>query len=186
MNNLSQHILEPGCIEFYAHQGQAFVFVDGEKMPVSDAPVRVHQMIRRDIEHHPGAMAALEEMGITDPIKQHEQYAMCMHGDLNSQPDFIEFKPNLSDQEFTQLICGVRACKHRGVLCQKLHGQYANLTDRESEVLHLIGIGARPQDIADVLGTSVNTVRSQIESLKSKTGADSLVELAIFATVNKF
>lgn len=186
MNNHSLPIMEPGCIEFFAHQGHAFCFVDGDKMLVADAPVRIHQMIRRDIERHPGALPALEQMYITDPIQQHEQYVMCMHGELNSQPDFIKFQPNTSDQEFTQLICGVQHCAHRGVLCQKIHGQYGNLTDRESDILHLIAKGGRPQEISDALGTSVNTVRNQIETIKSKIGADSLSGIAIYAMQNKF
>jgi len=106
MNNHSQPIMEPGCIEFFEHQGHAFCFVDGEKMLVADAPVRVHQMIRRDIERHPGALQALEQMFITDPIAQHEQYAMCMHGELNSQAEVNQFKPKTSGHELTQPICG--------------------------------------------------------------------------------
>lgn len=186
MNNLSQTIFEPGSIEFYAHQGHAYVFIDGENMLVADAPVRIHQMIRRDIEHHPGALTALEKMGITDPAAQHSQYIMCMHGELNSNPDFVAFKPNTSDQEFTQLICGVKNCAHRGILCQKIHGQYGDLTERESDILHLISKGGRPQEIADALGTSVNTVRSQIEAIKSKIGVDSFSGIAIYAVQNKF
>jgi len=186
MNNLSQPIMEPGCIEFYAHQGQAFVFIDGEKMPVADAPVKVHKMIRRDLEHHPGALHALEQMNITDPIDQHLQYTMCMHGELNSQPDFIKFQPNTTDQEFTQLICGVQHCAHRGVLCHKIHGQYGNLTDRESEIVRHIARGAHPQEIADSFGTSINTVRNQIETIKSKIGVDSLAGIAIYGTQNRF
>jgi DNA-binding CsgD family transcriptional regulator len=186
MNNLSQPILQQGSIEFFAHQGQAFVFVDGEKMPVADAPVRVHQMILRDIEHHPGALPALESMNINDPLAQHEQYVMCMHGELNAQPDFINFKPNIADREFIQLICGVTQCKHRGVLCQRIHGQYGELTGRESIILHLIGKGGRPQEIADSLNISIHTVRCHIDNIRSKIGADSLLGVGIFANFNKF
>ncbi len=186
MNNLSQPIMQKGSIEFFAHQGQAFVFIDGEKMPFADAPVRVHQMIRRDIEHHPGAIQALDSMNITDPIAQHEQYVMCMYGELESQPDFINFKHNSNFHEFTSLMCGTLHCPHRGLLCERIHGQYGDLTDRESEILHHISTGARPQEIADAFGTSINTVRTQIESIKSKIGTESLMGIAIFATVNKF
>lgn len=186
MNNLSQPIMQKGSIEFFAHQGQAFVFVDGEKMPVADAPVRVHQMIRRDIEHHPGALPALESMSITDPVAQHEQYVMCMYGELKSEPDFIDFKRNPENCEFTSLLCGTLNCKHRGILCERIHGQYGDLTDRESDILHHISKGARPNEIADSLGITVNTVRTHIENIKSKIGAESLSGLAIFATVNKF
>lgn len=186
MNNISQTIFQKGCIEFFAHEGSAYVFIDGEKMPVADAPVRVHEMIRRDIEHHPGAMQAMESLNITEPLAQHEQYIMCMHGELNSQPDFINFKPNANDHEFTSFICGVVNCAHRGVLCQRIHGQYGNLTRRESDVLHMIGKGFRPQEIAEALLISVCTVRIHIENIKSKIGADSLIGVAVFASQNKF
>jgi len=186
MNNITQPIMQKGSIEFFAHQGQAFVFIDGEKMPVADAPVRIHQMIRRDIEHHPGATAALESLNISDPVAQHEQYVMCMYGELKSEPDFIDFKHNPSNNEFTSLICGTKNCKYRGILCQKVHGQYGNLTKRESEVLHYLSKGARPQEIADALFISITTVRTHIENIKLKIGADSLSGVAIFASVNKF
>lgn len=186
MNNISQTIFKKGSIEFFAHEGNAFVFIDGEKMPVSDAPVRVQQLIRRDIERHPGATQALESLHITDPIAQHEQYIMCMHGELNAQPDFIDYKPNALDREFTSLICGVVNCAHRGVLCQRIHGEYGNLTNRESDILHLIGKGGRPQEIANALNISVCTVRIHIENIKSKIGAESLSGVAIFASQNRF
>ena len=186
MNAISHPIMNKGAIEFFAQDGEAWCFVDGEKMLVSEAPVRVHQMIRRDIEHHPGALQALESMNITDPIAQHEHYTMCMHGELNFQPDFIDYKPNALDHEFTSLICGVQHCAHRGILCQRIHGEYGNLTNREADILHLIGKGQHPSDMAQMLEISITTVRTHIENIKSKIGVDRLSGIAIFATQNKF
>jgi len=186
MNNLTQPIMQKGSIEFFAHQGQAFVFIDGEKMPVADAPERLHRMIRRDLEQHPGALTALEAMNITDSTEQHEQYVMCMYGELKSEPDFIDFKHNPSNNEFTSLICGTQKCKYRGILCAKLHGQFGDLSNREIDILHLIAKGGRPQEIADALFISIHTVRCHIDNIRCKIGADSISGVAIFATANKF
>lgn len=55
-------------------------------------------------------------------------------------------------------------------------------TDRELEVLRFIAMGYSNQKIADVLGTSINTVRFHLTNLLSKTGCASRIELAILAT----
>src|SRR5207249_380355 len=50
------------------------------------------------------------------------------------------------------------------------------LTDREREVLELLGAGARPGTIATKLGISPNTVRTHIQNVLTKLGATSRLE----------
>jgi DNA-binding NarL/FixJ family response regulator len=60
----------------------------------------------------------------------------------------------------------------------------ASLTDREREVVTLIGEGLRNQQIADRLCISVITVRHHLSSIFSKLGVSDRFELAIYAYRN--
>ena len=57
-----------------------------------------------------------------------------------------------------------------------------NLTDREFEILRLIGQGLSVQDIADKLGRSAKTIEAHRANLREKLGIKKAAELARFAT----
>ncbi|MFN8001181.1 MAG: response regulator transcription factor [Acidobacteriota bacterium] len=57
----------------------------------------------------------------------------------------------------------------------------ALLTEREHEVVKLIGEGLRNQQIADRLCISIITVRHHLSSIFSKLGLSDRFELAIYA-----
>jgi DNA-binding NarL/FixJ family response regulator len=55
------------------------------------------------------------------------------------------------------------------------------LTQREREVLGLLGRGMAPKAIARVLGISLNTCRGYVKSLLSKLGVNSQLEAVLTA-----
>ncbi|TQF73237.1 response regulator transcription factor [Rhodococcus spelaei] len=55
------------------------------------------------------------------------------------------------------------------------------LTEREREVLALVGEGLGNQEIADCLHLGVTTVKTHVANLMDKTGCDNRVRLAIFS-----
>jgi DNA-binding NarL/FixJ family response regulator len=57
----------------------------------------------------------------------------------------------------------------------------ARLTDREREIVHLIGEGLRNEQIAVRLGISEKTVRNQLSSLFDKLGVNDRLGLAVYA-----
>jgi DNA-binding CsgD family transcriptional regulator len=181
MNNFSQSILQPGAIEFYAHNGTAHALVEGKQLPISEWPLRVVEMITRDMDRHPGAINALERMGLHLPVDQLNQYVLCMYGELNLQPDFVNFRTSTSDAEFTQLICGTKDCKYRGILCRMIHADYGDLTDREVEICRLLAGNNTAQDIAGKLGISVNTVNTHITNILPKVGVRNSKAVAAWA-----
>ena len=55
------------------------------------------------------------------------------------------------------------------------------LSDREREVLRLLGMGHSVGEIAGVLGIAQNTVRNHVRSLREKTGLHDQAQLAVYA-----
>ncbi|PVY25082.1 LuxR family two component transcriptional regulator [Paraburkholderia silvatlantica] len=64
---------------------------------------------------------------------------------------------------------------------KKPEGQIANLSEREFEVLHLIGLGFSTRDIAEKLNRSVKTIEAHQANIKEKLNIRSGKELTRFA-----
>jgi len=69
----------------------------------------------------------------------------------------------------------------REQLCGELAAQWFalryGLTPTETEVLKALSAGARPNDVAERQQVAISTVRTQIQSIRAKSGADSIGEL---------
>lgn len=69
----------------------------------------------------------------------------------------------------------------RRQLCGELAAQWFalryGLTPTETEVLKALSAGTRPNEVASSQGVAISTVRTQIQSIRAKSGADSIGEL---------
>ena len=69
----------------------------------------------------------------------------------------------------------------RRQLCGELATQWFalryGLTPTETEVLKALSGGSKPHDVASSQGVAISTVRTQIQSIRAKSGADSIGEL---------
>ncbi len=69
----------------------------------------------------------------------------------------------------------------RRQLCGDLAAQWFalryQLTPAETEVLKALSSGVKPAEVAQRQGVAISTVRSQIQSIRAKSGADSIGEL---------
>lgn len=59
------------------------------------------------------------------------------------------------------------------------------LSSRERQVLAMLATGARQVEIARQLGVSVSTVKTQLRTIKDKTGIESTLQLATTAAAGK-
>ena len=66
-----------------------------------------------------------------------------------------------------------------GPLVVQLFARDHVLTDAESRVLHILGIGTRPSEIATELGAALSTVCTHLQTIRSKTCTNGLFELAL-------
>ena len=64
---------------------------------------------------------------------------------------------------------------------QKTALKNIQITERELEILRLVAMGLRPQDISDKLHISYNTVRNHIANMRRKVGARNRLDLVIDA-----
>ena len=55
----------------------------------------------------------------------------------------------------------------------------ATLTERERQVVTLLGRGLAPKQIAREPGTGTRPVRNQLYNAKEKAGGDTLIQLAV-------
>ena len=55
----------------------------------------------------------------------------------------------------------------------------APLTEREQQVVTMLGRGMAPKQIAKELGTQTRTVRNQLYNAKEKAGCETLIQLAV-------
>ncbi len=168
MNNMQQTFMQPGHIEFFAHNGHAYCEENGVAKPLSESSVKAVTVLATKLDHDPGAIAALELAGITDRVKQLEQYAMCRYGDRNNKADFIGFRENMDDAEFVQLHCSCPECKYKGKLCHTIHTSYAEFSSREVDVLRWLGKNFTQIELASKLGISVHTESVHMASILSK------------------
>ena len=77
---------------------------------------------------------------------------------------------------FEEVRCPLRGeCVDEGVICKPELN--TSLTDREREVLELIGEGCQAADIADLLCISVATVNRHRENIKAKLNINTVGQL---------
>ena len=62
---------------------------------------------------------------------------------------------------------------------------HEELTERELEVLRLIGEGLTNQEIADTLFIGIKTVKTHVSNILSKLGVNDRTQAAIYAHRNK-
>lgn len=168
MNNISQPAMQPGAIEFFANNGKAYCEENGILAPLSECSVKAASLLRNKLEHDPGALSSLELAGITDPVQQLNQYAMCRYGERNNKADFIGFRENMDDAEFVQLHCGEPDCRYRGKLCHTIHTNMATFSDREVDILRWLGKNQTQIELAEKLGISIHTESVHMASILSK------------------
>ncbi|MGW2027198.1 response regulator [Streptomyces decoyicus] len=89
--------------------------------------------------------------------------------------------PGVTGTVVRRMLNGGGAAAGGGAKVAALDGRVAGLTDREREVLVMLGEGLSNQEIGRRLGIGVGTVKSHVRSILGKTGCASRVQAALLA-----
>lgn len=73
-----------------------------------------------------------------------------------------------------------------GIVSESISFDYKRITASEQEVLHMLGLGMKYQEIAEQRGTSIATTRKQTEVLLLKLGLESREQLIAWAVKNGY
>lgn len=170
--------LEKENYEFVMENDGLKIYEDGKKRDFSDATVTEIEMLQADLQLHPQASKALDELGVKLPLQRLEKYTECMYGDKNDTADFRNFKS--SDHEYYN--CGKRGyCKFEGKLCDKIVTPYGVITPSEIRIMTKVAHELSDKEIAYELHLSTYTVNTHITNLLEKIGTKSRVGIAMFA-----
>jgi DNA-binding NarL/FixJ family response regulator len=90
----------------------------------------------------------------------------------------LPLRPNAVCADAPALVVfGPRAhCKRLAI---QFYAQAHRLSQAETAVLHALGEGLSPKEIADRNDVALSTVRTQVSSIRVKTGARSITELVL-------
>lgn len=85
--------------------------------------------------------------------------------------------------EFEEVRCPLRGeCQYEGVICKPTLN--SKLSDRESEVLALIGDGLQSGDISSELSISISTVNRHRENIKAKLQLKTIGQMVNYYVTN--
>lgn len=130
--------------------------------------------------------AALEENGVALPIvflTGHAEVPSTVQAMKAGAVDFLE-KPIQRDALLAALgraLARDAAQRAAGVEAARLRALFATLSEREREVFDRIVAGKLNKQIADELGSSERTIKTQRAHLMIKLGVDSAAELGVLA-----
>lgn len=179
MNQRVQPGLVDSHLDFFLSENRLFFSHNGQINPFKLLPEDKMQQLEAHLNEDEEAMAALDEMRISERVARLQQFARCRFGGNDVYPDLTDEGVFRADFH----ICPLSgSCKHEGKLCKILSGPDGEeITHREKDVLLLIARGFMQKEIAAALNVEMVTVAKIKKSLFNKTKTSSSVHLAGFA-----
>ncbi|MFD1770898.1 helix-turn-helix transcriptional regulator [Sphingobacterium suaedae] len=140
-------------------------------------PKNVMREIKKDMLRNPQDLKYLAQWPNLRSEDRVYRYILCKFGGLDDEPD-INSDGKVHHSEYYE--CGLRGkCPFEGKLCSSIKVANGYLTKAELEILRFIRLPDK--QIAQILNKSPETVSSQMQSIRTKTGEVDKVNLAIFA-----
>lgn len=143
----------------------------------------------RECERHPALGIARGQLGVA-PSRQHADFVRALaaaragrwtlvriaHGDERIMLAVLPLWPHAAEADAPALVVfGLRG--HARPLAIQFYAQACGLSATETDVLRGLGDGHSPREIALRHHVALSTVRSQIGSIRDKTGARSITDL---------
>ncbi len=164
LQNVEFYVCPDGSINVKPQNEAMYVYTIGHRSLTQDMLALI-----RDL--YPQAFVVLAEMyAKSQPNRPYYEYRIvhrfirCNFGEYDTLSIDVANDGCLNLEE---VHCPLRGeCKLEGVLCKpRLE---TSLTERETEVAHLIAQGLTRQDVADELDISVYTVNRHVQNIKAR------------------
>lgn len=160
---------------------QCYCSFAGVTYRVSMAPVAIQTIIVDDMAKHFYKVHLLYNMGFDSYPTLIEKYCSCLFGAYDGQPDSVDGE--LLHAEYWQ--CPERhSCPGYGIVCNPLRVAHGVLTERQVDVLELVGQCLIEKEIAHHLGISIETVKIHKRDIRHKAGLSNSMDLVLLAKQN--
>ena len=167
--------------EFFEKDGDLFYLTQGQVHHFMQLDLRFVAILREDLEDHPRALKAIEKIGITDPIAQVKQWAICNFGDFDHKADLTSDGVIIREH----VHCSKRgSCPFEGIICQPVLVENGTISEREIQVIKLVARDLLDKQIADFMGISAKTVAAHIQHIEQKIGCHSKAGITSYAFQN--
>lgn len=156
-------------VELFVKNDIMYATYNGKIMQFDELPEAIRFYFTEELLCDLAAVIALRKMGFSTNHEMLQQYIKCNYDAYDTVPDLVTTDRSDSNKEYWN--CGSKGkCKYEGVICKMPTCKNGKLSKREMEVVFLLKQGKAIKEIADSLGTSFNTVRNQLVTVKHKLG----------------
>ncbi len=171
-----------GNYEFYEENDNVFFMNNQGKHSFEELDVLQLNILRDDLDAHPRALNAIEnQLGITNPIYQLKQWAICNFGNFDNKADLTADGVIIHEH----VNCEKRGiCKFEGIICQPLLVKNGKITPTEIKIIKLIARDLLDKQISDMLGIALNTMAVHSTNIKKKIGCHSKAGITAYAYQN--
>jgi DNA-binding CsgD family transcriptional regulator len=170
-----------GNFEFFEENGEVYFMNNGHTREFRELDIVHLDELRDDLESHNAALKAMEELGMTNPIYQLKQWAICNFGNFDNKADLTEDGVIIHEH----VNCEKRGtCKFEGIICQPLMVENGTLTLREVQIIKLVAMDLLDKQISDMLGIAFNTMAKHRTNIEKKIGCHSKAGITAYAYQN--
>jgi DNA-binding CsgD family transcriptional regulator len=175
-------LMDNETVEFFNHGFERYAVNAGRVIPFRELDAERIAAIAQDMEKHPEAIEALNQLGITDTLDRLEKYTSCRYGGLDTRADMVGL--NMGEPEYWP--CPQRGnCPHEFKLCAPVSGKAGDFTQRELDVMKLMVAGLMDKEIAVALGIEYNTAIKHTSNIREKLGPGSTAKDIIAFAVDR-
>lgn len=175
-------LMDHQTVEFFNHGFKRYAVNAGKVIPFQQLDAERIDAIARDLEKHPEAIEALDQLGLTDELDRLEKYTSCRYGGFDTRADMIGL--DMGEPEYWP--CPMRGnCPHEFKLCAPVRGKAGDFTQRELDVMKQMVAGRTDKEIAVALGIEYNTAIKHTSNIREKLGPGSTAKDIIAFAVDR-
>jgi len=155
-------------VEIFYYGAEVYAIYQGKRLAFNEWPGKLYDYLAADMQKHPLAVEAMDELGVTDFRDRLWIYARCRFGSFDGKPD-ISADGRVLHTEYYD--CGLRGeCSFEGRICSHMKVEQGYLTPREIDIMRLAAEDFMNKEIAYKLNISVKTVPVHKRNMLRKIG----------------